>query len=281
MTASASTVGVSPGNPAGGLPWPPPPPMPARTRARTPRRATPHDPPVNALRWGVCFGVIVAAHAGAALALFYYLKPPPDSGFVAGAPVVMMDLPEMPAAAPVAPRDLPPGPEQAPAEEIPKPVEETKPPEEKVDVAPPDPEPPKPEQVQPQQPRDATAPPPVMAVPTEAPSTAGVELPQPPSPAELLRWESGLSAQISRVKRYPQTAADRNHRGTVKVAFRLDDEGRVLERSVVGSSGWPELDQEALEAIDRAQPFPKPPPGTSAKERSFVYAMIFAPPGKR
>jgi protein TonB len=243
-------------------------------------RAAPHDAPGNVvLRWGLCFAVIVAAHAGAVLVLLHYMQPPAESGYVAGAAVVMVDLSEMPTAIPTPPKDLPPGPDQAPVEEIPKPKEETKPPEEKVELALPKPEPPKPEQPEPQPPVDATAPPPVMAVPTEAPSTAGVELPQPPSPAVLLRWQSGLSAQLNRVKRYPPgIAARRRKEGTSKIAFRIDDNGQVVEHRLLQSSGWPELDEEALSTPARAQPFPKPPPGTKPEDLWIQWQVTFTVP---
>ena len=58
-------------------------------------------------RWAVCFAAVVAAHAVAALSLF---SSPQASDFDAGAPVVLLELPEVPASAATPPSDLMPGP---------------------------------------------------------------------------------------------------------------------------------------------------------------------------
>jgi hypothetical protein len=59
----------------------------------------------EAVRWTVCFTVVVAAHALAALSLFPILE---ASEFEAGAPVIMLELPEAPAAPSTPPSDLAP-----------------------------------------------------------------------------------------------------------------------------------------------------------------------------
>ncbi len=239
--------------------------------AGTPR----HD----VLRWGLCFSAVAAAHATAVLAL---LRTPSssDSDFVAGAAVVMIDLPAAPATVPTLPSNLAPGPEEAPSEATPpQEEEETKPPEQMAEVALPEPEPPKPEP--PAEEKQATEPPSAVALLTEAPSTAGVELPQPPSPAVLLRWQSGLAAQIARAKRYPPKAAERRQYGTARVTFRIDDDGRVVESRILESSGWPDLDQEALLTVARAQPYAKPPPGTKPEDRRITFPLAFSPPKSR
>jgi protein TonB len=206
---------------------------------------------------------------------------------VAGAAVMMVELPQTPAPMAVPPSTAPPGPEeQVRGDETPK--EETKPPEpeetpketkpQMAEVALPQPEPPKPEEPKPQPPgqEQDQAPSSVMAVPSAAPPTAGVETPQPPSPA-VLRWQSKLSAQIAKAKRYPPKADARREQGTAKVSFRIDENGRVVESSIVESSGWPHLDEEALLTLGRAQ-FPKPPPGTKPEERLFIFPLVFALP---
>jgi len=226
----------------------------------------------DVLRWGLCFGAMAALHAGAAVALLH-MRSLSDDGFVAGAAVVMIDIPETPAAMPVPDRNLAPGPEQPEQEAVPDRKEETKPPEE-TEVALPDPEPPKPEP--PAEEKQATAPPPVTAV-ANAPATAGVEQPQPPS-AAVRRWQSGLSAQIARTKRYPQKALARREEGRVIVAFTIDRDGKVLENRVIGSSGSSDLDQEALSSVIRAQPLPKPPRDAKDTDLSFTVGIGFARP---
>jgi protein TonB len=228
-------------------------------------------PDHGAFRWTLSFAVVAATHIAAALTL---LNSPPsaDSGFLAGAAVVMVELPEMSFQMPSPRRDLPLGPEQEQVDETKK---ETKPPEQVTEMALPQPEPPKLEpEPEPFEKQEATAPPPSMAT---KPPTAGVETPQPPSPA-VQRWQSRLHAKIAGLKRYPPKADARREHGTARVSFRIDDNGRVIESSILESSGWPHLDEEALLAVARAQPFPKPPPGTTLDDRWLIVPMGFELP---
>src|SRR6267142_1516320 len=86
------------------------------------------SPSLGAFRWAFCLALVAAAHGAVAMALLRNSSAS-DSDFVAGAPVVMLDLQQTPAAMPTPPSDLAPGPEEAPSEETPPPKEETKPPE--------------------------------------------------------------------------------------------------------------------------------------------------------
>jgi periplasmic protein TonB len=230
-------------------------------------------PDRGVFRWAFCFAAVAAAHGAMAMAL---LRSSSASGtdFLAGAPVVMIDLAQSPAAMPIPPSDVAPGPEEAPAEQTPPPREETKPPERVAEVALPEPEPPKPEP--PAEAKPATAPASVvLAVPNDAPPTAGVETQRPPS-AAILRWQSGLSAQIARFKRYPAKAQARREEGVVRLAFTIDRNGRVLESRIVESSGSADLDNEFLSMLVRAQPLPKPPGDAQETDLSFVMATRFS-----
>lgn len=228
--------------------------------------------PREALRWGACFVVVAGVHVGAAVALLQ--APGADDGFTAGAAVMMVDLPDAPAATPVPDRNMAPGPDvQQEAAEAPDRREETKPPEETAEVELPDPEPPRPT---PPAEEIHTAPPPVTAV-AVAPPTAGVDLPQPPSKM-VKRWQSGLSAQIARNKRYPQKARVRHEEGRVIVAFTIDRDGKLVDNRVLRSSGSDDLDQEALSSVVRAQPLPKPPADAKDIDLTFTVPFDFARP---
>jgi periplasmic protein TonB len=227
----------------------------------------------DVLRWGLCFVFVAATHAAAAFALFY-APPSSDSDFMAGAAVVMVDLPETPAATATPPTDLAVGPEEVQSEATPPPKEETKPPEETAEVALPEPEPPKPEP--PAEQKQATALPSVaLAVPNEAPPTAGVDTPQPPS-VSVRRWQSALSAQIAAKKGYPPKARARHEEGFVRINFTIDRNGHVLDSRVVESSGSPDLDQELLSMVSRAQPLPRPPSDAKAADLSVTVGMKFS-----
>jgi protein TonB len=226
------------------------------------------DPRHDAVRWGICFAVVLAAHGAAAFALL--LNPISESEFEAGAPVVTIELPEMPAAFAPPPSDLAPGPTEPESEQRPLPKEETKPPEEVAEVALPEPEPPKPEPPAEEKPPTAM---PSVTMATPAPPVAGAAV--QPSTAVVRRWESELVAHIERFKRYPAEARSRGQQGLARVAFEIDRDGWVRARRIVQSSGSPELDQESLAMLIRAQPLPKPPNQVQSGALSFVVPIRF------
>lgn len=63
--------------------------------------------------------------------------------------------------------------------------------------------------------------------------------------------------------------------GTVKVAFTLSPSGHVASAHISLSSGKPDLDRRALSAVRGASPFPTPPAGLSASQRSFNMPFFF------
>ena len=70
-------------------------------------------------------------------------------------------------------------------------------------------------------------------------------------------WKSELVAHLNRYKRYPSGAAST---GTASVAFTIARSGQVLSARLIGSSGNPALDAEAVSLPRRASPVPAPPP---------------------
>jgi protein TonB len=220
------------------------------------------------MRWAVCFAAAIAVHGAAAFALLR--NPATDSDFDAGVPVVMIELPEAPAAFSAPPSDLAPGPNEPESEQTP-PKEETKPPEDVADVALPMPEPPKLEP--PAEEKPPTAVPSIVMPSTPAPPVAGAAV--APSAAAVRRWESALVAHIERFKRYPAEARARGQQGSARVAFTIDRDGRVRSSHILQTSGSPELDQESLAMLNRAQPMPKPPGQVQTSELSFVVPIRF------
>jgi len=223
----------------------------------------------DAVHWAVCCALVLVAHGAAALAL---LSAPEPADFDAGAPVVLLELPEVAAAPAVPPNDVMPGPPAPESEPMPTPREETKPPEHEAEVALPTPEPPKPQ-------------PPVEAKPPTA--TPSAEIPPseavPPSPGaavqkpriDIIRWKSALAAHIERFKRYPAKARSSGEQGIAKVAFSIDHQGRLLTSRIVESSGSPTLDQETLAMLVRAQPMPRPPGEVPDSQLSFFVPVRF------
>ena len=104
--------------------------------------------------------------------------------------------------------------------------------------------------------RQTTAPPSSIAARsnTAAAASAGSGASPSVSPAT---WRSELMAHLNRYKRYPSGAAST---GTASVAFTIARSGQVLSARLIGSSGNPALDAEAISLPHRASPVPAPPP---------------------
>jgi len=89
---------------------------------------------------------------------------------------------------------------------------------------------------------------------------------------ELMSYKLIVFGLLERSKHYPETALQRGARGRAVVGFSLDDEGRVVNLELLKSSGEADLDVESLALVDRASPFPVPPPGA---QRTFAAEIGF------
>jgi protein TonB len=206
-------------------------------------------------RWAASAAVVLGLHGGAAALLVTWH----DRAAAIGEPsdAIAVDLSPFATAPSDTVEDVAPGPKQQEAEAAPPPEQQQveKPPEEKIEV-PPTPEPavaavppPEPEKQEPPKP---TPEPPAPA--TTAPPKAHA------SQAEIRTWYGQIATQIERTKKaYPRAAQARDEKGVVHLAFSLDRTGRVVSSRVERSSGHAALDEEALAALRRAEPFPVPP----------------------
>jgi protein TonB len=88
-------------------------------------------------------------------------------------------------------------------------------------------------------------------------------------------WRSQIAAILEHNKRYPREARERREQGVAQLAFSIDREGRVLSSRIVTSSGFPALDEETLALVQRAQPFPTPPPEVSGTEIKFTVPVRY------
>lgn len=66
---------------------------------------------------------------------------------------------------------------------------------------------------------------------------------QPPS--------ENVSIRARNPPRYPADAVKAKHEGRVVLILLIGTQGDILERRIYTSSGWPELDQAALDASER------------------------------
>jgi TonB family protein len=69
--------------------------------------------------------------------------------------------------------------------------------------------------------------------------------------------------------RYPRAAMARRQQGVPYVRFVMDREGHVLSATLERSSGFPDLDREAVALPRRAQPLPKPPANTRPEQATI------------
>jgi len=93
--------------------------------------------------------------------------------------------------------------------------------------------------------------------------------------AERASYLAKLKAWLDKHKVYPDDARSRRLEGTVRLAFVVGADGRVLEYSVREGSGHRELDEAAEALIERAQPLPKFPDAFGREQLSIVAPIQF------
>lgn len=255
------------------------------------------------LRWTLCAAAIVMFHAACAAALVHLRDPVIEPAEAAGAIFVELAPAETSAPAPEVP--LPAGPQQVQADSappVPEKLQEPPPDEEKRDLAsletqtetapdlpqvpaaevalptpvpPPPPEPAKVEATAP--PAPETTAPQAIAAPTAAVTAApSASVPTSRQSNAVPQWSNRIAVLLERNKRYPATARARREEGTAHVAFVLDRQGHVVSARVERSSGYTLLDQEALDLIRRAQPFPALPAEVADTHVSLTVPIRFA-----
>jgi periplasmic protein TonB len=117
----------------------------------------------------------------------------------------------------------------------------------------------------------APAPSPAAAEPVTAPAPASLATPHPDAapapnaaadvapaadPSLLARYGQALSELLARQQRYPRLAAARGWEGDVVLKLVIARKGQLVGVQVVRSSGHAVLDENALELVAAAQPFP-------------------------
>jgi periplasmic protein TonB len=188
------------------------------------------------IRWLASGAVVVFAHASVAAALIDWRQPIEEGEIGTDAIVVEFQ------------------PEQIPTEPVPE--------VQKVEE--------KPEPL-PEQPSEAMLPP--QPKPDEQPVPKEET---PPAPVVVARavatvatWRSQLMTILEHNKRYPAAARARDEQGLTQFAFSIDGDGHLLSHRIVKSSGSAALDAETLALLERAQPYPPPPPELAGHEQIF------------
>jgi protein TonB len=121
-------------------------------------------------------------------------------------------------------------------------------------------------------------PPPSTAAPlavlgTPAPAIPPAPPAPKPPPQDYLRR---LAAYLNSYKNYPYGARQRREQGTVRLHFVMDRAGHVLSFQVAGSSGWADLDNEARDLLQRAQPLPPVPKDFPGETLDLIVPVVFS-----
>jgi protein TonB len=207
------------------------------------------------IRWLVSGAIILCAHGAIAASVLRQI--PPEEESVHGATVVMIELQPVVAETPI----------EQPEEKIEEKEEKIEPPSDVAMLPEPKQEVPKPVEQEPPPP-----PPPVTVAPVEGrqDATTGVN----PLPA----WQKEINKLLEKNKRYPAHARAQRKRMVTRVAFNMDREGKVMSARIAASSGSSAFDEEALELVKRAQPYPPPPAVLPGAEIPIVVPIWFDPP---
>ena len=89
----------------------------------------------------------------------------------------------------------------------------------------------------------------------------------------VAEWQKQLAIRLNGSKRFPPEAVGKG--GTAKVGFVADRSGKLISSWLLESTGLPVLDAAALAMVDRAQPFPAPPPETDGDRLKLAFQAIF------
>lgn len=93
-------------------------------------------------------------------------------------------------------------------------------------------------------------------------------------------WQGLVLARLNKHHRYPRSAMAQQRQGMPYIRFVIDREGRVLSATLERSSGFADLDREAVALPRRAQPIPKPPvdmrPGQATIELAVPVEFFLA-----
>jgi periplasmic protein TonB len=191
-------------------------------------------------RWLACGVVVLFAHAGVAAALIQW-REPAEEGEVGTDAIVVEYQPELPQIDPT-----------------PVPVEKI---EEK-------------EEPLPEQQSEAMLPPKPEVLPEPPHEEVPIVIPRPAQAhASVATWRSQIVTILEHNKRYPSEARARGEQGVTRLAFRIDGQGHLVSSRVVASSGSAALDAETLALVQRAQPFPPPPPELAGSELTVPFSF--------
>jgi protein TonB len=100
-------------------------------------------------------------------------------------------------------------------------------------------------------------------------------VPQEQVTQHIESYSSLLANAIAKYKQYPKIAQMRGWQGTVIADLEIDTKGAVISIKIKKSSTYEVLDNEALEMIRKASPFPAPPESLRGKNFNVLVPISF------
>ena len=155
-------------------------------------------------------------------------------------------------------------------------IDAPKPPPPNLPPPPPDFQPPPPPFVPPPEVQIEKPPPPLTAPSTAITNVTTVRPPAPPPPApphEAVTVPPHIDLAASHQPEYPPVSRRLGEQGTVILEVLVDPSGRAVDAKVVQSSGFPRLDQAAIDGVKSNYRFA---PGTiDGKPQQMQYTVRF------
>ena len=93
--------------------------------------------------------------------------------------------------------------------------------------------------------------------------------------AALNDFSNILARHIAKFKLYPKIAQMRGWQGELVLEVKLNGDGALISSKIVKGSGFDVLDNEGLEMVNRASPFPVPPEILKGKSFSILVPIRF------
>lgn len=94
-------------------------------------------------------------------------------------------------------------------------------------------------------------------------------------PGATRDYAATLLAWLEQHKQYPRLARMRRQQGTVMLHVVIDRQGKVLAHRIEKGTGYPALDNEVLQMIQRAQPLPAMPDTMDKEVLELVVPVQF------
>ena len=91
----------------------------------------------------------------------------------------------------------------------------------------------------------------------------------------LNEYSNILARHIAKFKEYPRMAQMRGWQGEIVLEVQLNGDGKVISSRLYKGSGYEVLDNEGLDMIKRASPFPVPPDILHGKTFSILVPIRF------